>query len=996
MMIKTLLFTLSLSPILAGSLNTALAADPVVDIAKESAEKWSKLMNLINREIQTIKGNKYTGPELKHRLFELYSEKIKLIKEKENLNLLKADPKSVATNGKESFFKASHEQYLTAQKFALGLMADYPKYDRTNEIYYALAINSRDYGTGNDTEQFLKLSIHFSKEGSKTMYNAKTSLAEFYYNNKKYHDAITYYTDVLKTNNDEWYGKHLYNASWCYLKERNFKRGLELIKEAFETTKNKKYVSMREQIFNAIGIFFVQADATREGIDFFEKNITPSSPSLLMLAQSSMNKNNFSLTEEVLRAALKDTQKRKDANGEMKVRLAQLDIYRESKQDNLYFETSNSILELSKKNKLDADDIFLATNKIKEVAGFMQTNLVKDKTKDDVQFSKDDFKKIIRYFDILSSLDKKNKNQYRYYQGETALSTHDFPLALKFYVRAIMNSKITKDNSEVTRKSLDALLATIELAKLKKPLEDEYTIFAFKNFVLFYPTSDKSQTIYQKLFSKYFEQHKIKKSLNVLLVYRMNYKADVAIHREMLTQILETYIKEKKTDKLAYWISKIEKGYLSFNQEYIQNSIAILGGLLFDQYQAMEKLGNIKEAMKGYESIYDSKQYPKRIKAEAAYAIATIHQEQNKAKDSYAWLKKSLEFYDNKDLIKITPSLLVLAKGYRLLQNFDLSSELANTVSKRFCEQEFSDKNSFYELALGNSSIEDSEAKKLIRLEDEYKNCKVDKKFVEKTQIDNFERLILNDQMNEIKIYFEAHSDNEKLSRQMGRYLKYKFWQAPASMKEKMKNDINAMNDATPALNLKGMFFQYDRVIEFRSKVKNFKFLFTQLPKFDDEKYNSEMEQYFNIIAELNKEAVALSKESSPQEIILIREVLSYPYYSLINSIDSFIPQGVDSNYLAGFKQGMRQIIESLNAKGLQVDKEKTAYLEKNNFFFEIQKYDKFRDIEGRRREISSTDNKKSESEEQKKLQLELRENLNFHSAIIFSNTLDLSKGLRK
>lgn len=62
-------------------------------------------MVLIDSEIKTIKGNKYSGRELKHRMFELYSEKIKLIKEKENLNLIKADAATVLKNKKESFFK---------------------------------------------------------------------------------------------------------------------------------------------------------------------------------------------------------------------------------------------------------------------------------------------------------------------------------------------------------------------------------------------------------------------------------------------------------------------------------------------------------------------------------------------------------------------------------------------------------------------------------------------------------------------------------------------------------------------------------------------------------------------------------------------------------------------------------------------------------------------------------------------------------------------------
>ncbi len=955
---KLILLTILLLANISHSQDKAPTTTPGFD-----QERWKKLMVLIDSEIKTIKGNRYSGPELKHRLFELYSEKIKLIKEKENLNLLKADAQVVLKNGKESFFKSSQEQYKTAQSYALSIVAQYPKYQRIAEIYYALAINSRDYGTAQDTERFLKLAIANSVGESKTLYNAKTALAEYYYNNKRYHEAVAYYSDVLKNSDDEWYGKHLYNAGWCHLKERNFKKALELIKLSFETTKNKKYVSMKEQVFNAIGIFFVQADATYEGVEFFEANANPSAPHLLGLALSSMNKNNFSITDEVLKSALKDTRKRKDANGEMKVRLTQLDVYRESKKDEQYFETANSILELHKKNKLDTEDLFMAQNKIKEVAGFMQINLVKDKTKDPVVYNKDEYKKIMRYFDILASLDRPNKRLYRYYQGETALSAQEYPVALKYYVRAVMNAKITKDKTEVTRKSLDAMLATIELAKLPKAKEDEYTIFAFKNFVIFYPQSDKSQAIYQKLFNKYFELNRIKKAVNILMAYKFYYKGDEKIHREMLTQILDSYIKEKNTDKLAFWIGKIEKGYLNFSKDYIENSIAVLGGLLFDKYQALEKKGQIKEAMKGYESIYDSKQYPRRTKAEAAYAISALSLEQNKAKDSYKWLKKSLELYEDKDLIKVTGSLFVLAKGYRLLQNFETSNEVALMVAKRFCKDIYKNKEDFYQLINENIIVHKMNISALLNAESEFKKCDLSEKLITRTQTENMERLIFADKYKDSVAYFKANATNASLAKMMEKYLKYKFYQNPESVKKDMA-------DLQSILDLSATTTQYQYVLEFTKKVEEMKFVFTEEEKFNEDKFNSELEQYFAMIGELNNEAIALSKQSGPEEVIMIRNVLGKPYFSLVKAVRSYIPKGVDDKYLEGFKQGMRQITESLLSKGLQVDREKMVFLEKNNYFFEVQKND-----------IVGVEKKNS-----------LEKALNFHSAILFSNTLDIGK----
>jgi hypothetical protein len=961
---KLMFTTLTLVSLMNSNVAHAEAVKPVeTPTAMMDLERWKKLMTLIDSEIKTIKGNKYSGPDLKHRLFELYSEKIKLIKEKENLNLLKADPKTVISQGKDSFFKASKDQYKTAQSYALTIIAQYPKYNRISDIYYALAINSRDYGTAEETEVFLKKSIANSKVDSKTMFNAKTALAEYYYNNKRYHDAISYYGDVLKNTEDEWYGKHLYNAGWCHLKERNFKRALDLIKISFETTKNKKYVSMREQVIAAIGIFYVQADATYDGIEFFEKNTNPSSTNLIGLAQSSMNKNNFSVTDDVLKAALRDTKKRKDPNSEMKVRLAQLDIYRESKKDELYFDTANNILDLYKKNKLDKDDVFTAQNKIKEVAGFMQINLIKDKTKDVAEYNKEDYKKIIRYFDILSVLDHQNKNQYRYYQGETALSAQDYHTALKYYVRSIMNSKMNKDKGEITKKSLEAMLSTLELAKLPKAKMDEYTVFAFKNYLLFYPQSDKSQAIYQKLFNKYFEAGKVNKAVNVLLVYKYFYKGDEAIHREMLTQILDSYIKQKNTDKLAFWINKIEKGYLHFSADYVQNSIAVLGGLLFDKYQALEKKGQIKEAMQGYESIYDSKQYPKRTKAEAAYAIAALSVEQNKVKDSNKWLKRSLELYDDRDLIKITPSLLVMARGYRLLQNFELSTEVAALVSRKFCKDLFKNKDDFYELISENAVIHETNISNLIKYEDEFKKCDLGEKLIVRTQNENLERLIAADKLKDSVTYFKSISATAPAQRMMSKYLKYKYYQAP----EKHQKDIEGLKDNSD-LQLATVLEQHGYVNEFIKKVQDMKFVFTSEVKFNEDKYNSELEQYFSMITELNTEAVTLSKNSSPEEVIMLRNVLAKPYFSLGKAVQNYIPQGVDNAYLQGFKQGMRQIIESLNAKGLQVDREKVAFLEKNNYFFEVQK-----------NVMLDSD---SETIEKK---------LNYHSAILFSSTLDIT-----
>ncbi len=161
----------------------------------------------------------------------------------------------------------------------------------------------------------------------------------------------------------------------------------------------------------------------------------------------------------------------------------------------------------------------------------------------------------------------------------------------------------------------------------------------------------------------------------------------------------------------------------------------------------------------------------------------------------------------------------------------------------------------------------------------------------------------------------------------------------------------------------------YDQIKTFNEKLKTFSVNFSHMEKFDAAVFNSELEQYLSMVNEFTKEATLISKDSTPEEIIISRENLNSPIKMLQNAINAYDPKGVDIKYLQGFKAGMRQVSESLSAKVSQLDREKSQFLEKNNYFFEIQKHVTF---------VKA----KEMSEEQL---------LSNHSAILFTNTLDIS-----
>lgn len=955
----TLLILLIIVITFSSHLN-AQTADP----SGSSGKKWESLMALINQEIQTIKSTKASGPELKHRLFELYSEKIKLIKEKENAIFLKADPKRVTEKGKDHFFKLSLEQYQVAQNFGLNIIKDYPKYEKNNEIYYALAVNSRDFGTGKETEKFLLLSLKAGTQNAKIAYNAKVGLAEFNYNEKKYHDANLYYEDVLKVTTDEWYSKHLYNSAWCHLKERSFKKALELIKEAFKTASAKQNEGMKAQIINAIGIFYVQADAALEGVDFYLKNANPPSNFLFSLAKSSRSKNDFALTDSIFKSALDNSIKEKNSDQEMKIRLELLELYREHKKTDLFIAASAEIAEIHKKKSIGADNVLLISNKIKELAGFMQINLVKDKLQEKVTYVKEDYNKVIKLFNILANLDKENKALYRYYQGETSFSVQDFKSANNYYIRSILITKKTKKVNPQTVKTIDSLLISIEQAKLPKKAEDRWNIFALKNYIIFYPQSDRSQKIYQKLFSKYITLKQYKRAANILLVYNNQYPADETIHKEMLTQILDAYIKLKNTEQLTTWVNIIDKGFLHFPNDFIQKSIVVLGALLFENYQSLEKENKLKEARVGYETIFDSKFYPVKIKSEAAYAMASVYLQENKSKESLKWFKKSLEIYPHKDLLKTTFNIYSLAQGHRLLQHIDNSSEIAELTMRKFCSEEFLKKDEFYELIISNAILADESISDIVKLEKEYAKCKITEEKLELVQTEILSMLITNDQFKNIIKFINDRKLNAKSIKMANNYLQFKFWRDQKLHLEMIKE----LADKKPELNLTKTLAEYDELVAFKEKVSSLKFVFTAEEKFNDEKFNNELEQYLAIVTELTNDAIKLAKNSPPEVVIELQNVITAPYKALQMAISEYRPKGVDNNYLKGFNQGMRQISESLAAKVAQFDRDKVIFFDKNHFFFQVNNR-------------ATLGNEK----------MNVEQTLDFHSAVMHSQTVELN-----
>lgn len=269
---KTLLIALLYSSI-------AIAAQPKVN---PQQVRWNKLMTLVNQEMKILESAKRKGTEIKYRMLELHSEKLKLIHEKNNLEFMVKATAAKTGKDKESFFGETRAYYQFTKDFGNKILKDHPHNTRKAEVLFAMALNSRDYGKDNITERYLLDVIGMVKDPHHSLrHHAETALADFYYNEKRFPDAIHYYERVIKKTEDDWMTKHLFNLSWCYLKNREFNKAIDTIKKSYFESKNPVYVNIKDQVLENIGSFYVYAGRPMDGLDFYLSNEKDPIPSLI-------------------------------------------------------------------------------------------------------------------------------------------------------------------------------------------------------------------------------------------------------------------------------------------------------------------------------------------------------------------------------------------------------------------------------------------------------------------------------------------------------------------------------------------------------------------------------------------------------------------------------------------------------------------------------------------------------------------------------------------
>lgn len=905
------------------SISTAWANAP-----KKS--RWDELMSLVNEEMKILENARRKGPELKYRMLELHSEKLKLLHEKNNRDFMEKSKVSNMSKQKESFFGETRAYYSMTKEFGLKLLKESPETRRRAEVLFAMALNSRDYGRDNITEKYLLETISLIKDPHHSLrHHAETALADFYYNEKRYPEAIQLYERVIKKSQDEWLPKHFYNVSWCYLKNRDFDKAIKSIREAYSLSKNKIYVNIKDQVLENIGSFYVYAGRPMEGLDFYLDNEKDPIPYLMPMAKKTSEKGHEKETEKILGAAQKLVDKNDWFQYQEELFHSYLDFYNHYKRFADHEETSKKMVayykqadaadpELKKLLKTDLREDTI--DKMRTLAGFLQVKLSKDMKEDGGSYKDSELNIVLSYFNHLIALDPRRKVEYLYYRGETYYSVRRFIDSAPAYVEAVNEAKHVK-NEELTRKSLNSLLALTAMEVLEKELNKKYLIFAYSEHTAIWPRDEKSEKIYPKLFEIYRDSKNDDKATDVVRAYNKAYPEHLSHQQELMTKVLDMYIDKKDTKKLAASIHEFKGGFLSFSRATIEKTEITLGNMLFLEYQDLAKKGDKLAAAKGFESIYENKLYTDKVKFQSAFFAAMTYLELGETESSFKWQTQAFSKMTAEEKLSKRDEQLKMTERIYKLQDFSTAFKASQFFLDKFCHLKDDIQNRFYEVGVMTALVDENTegAENLIR---QYSDClkKPESKKIALTQLYGFYEK--EGDFRRLRLHVHRYPSDEFTNNYRFTLQKWYWEKTDLNLKELIRAEFRTLKHPETLAWLKEMD-EYARAQKTMAELGRDQIW--DRPVFDGDAYNQALEGHLLKVQQFKQSYQHLTSSTQVDLAILSTRMFSQLYLQLGEKISTIHPRGMDQAIFKDFNAAMKQV----GGQFLQVSRQFDKQLEK-------------------------------------------------------------------
>ena len=686
---------------------------------------------------------------ISYRLFELYSERLQLLRRIENQKLFKGITK------RDKAYAESNRLFDQTQAFGQHYLTKYKKSRYIPDVYIRLASNI--IHVKNDLLSYEAVIKGYLKEALKRSgdldlkHQAKVTLGELDYNLERFKEAAKHYKVVIRDTKDPGYTRHLLNYSWCLFKLNKYSQAISLAKKSFFTAKKypRKYDDTRERVGNALNYFYTYNKQPETAITFhgthFPSNIATNAVRVVNLSLSRISSSVALRAEKKARSYCT-----KLADVECLYRLSQLklDILKTNKNYTSHYKTAQA-LEVEYKKLTKEEKEFLETetldiiNNIGDTTTFIQQVAYKGKYSINND-KKQTYKVLIKNYDVLTTLKPEMKFEYSYLQGEISYKEKYYNKAAGFYQKSYkgINKKTKKEFKD---KVLNSMLA---LANEKELKNDKFFEYASKQYIKNYPKADNSIKIYEALFNFFFTKNRIKSAEGLVKKYNSRIPSKLESQQEMQKTITNYYIKKKDTKKFLGLIASYEKGYLSFSQEFITKNKTILGSLAFETAKKLESEGDIVNAMIEYEKIFNNKYFPNDIRYDAAFNLGINKLKKQETDAAFNWIKSVVEKDSKKNIQSKLDSILTAAQELYLLQKLSFSKTLYGFISQNYCLDAKTYPSHFPQIQELNLATNDYQSFQVNQAR--AKKCKISPEHQKNATLSYIENIVLNNRADQL------------------------------------------------------------------------------------------------------------------------------------------------------------------------------------------------------------------------------------------------------
>lgn len=674
------------------------------------ASQTKSIVMILDAEINTIERMvlKRKDAKLYHRLIELYTEKAEKSRELENKLFFDA----IKTNSsleKDSFFKDSLSYATKSIEVGKSLISLHKNYKDLGDVYLTLAFNCRDYLKDCNPENYYLQALTYFKNIEHKRNIVEGSLADYYYNVKKYDQAINLYEKLTKIENSDLWNKYAYNYAWCLLKKEKKKEALDLIKKIYFKAKDDKKVELISLLQQQLPIFFYQSREFDHALEFFQAEYSNFPTPAFKLGQSIYKKGEYKLGEKYL---LKTLETKVEDNKKIEGYLILVDLYKQTHEYDKLLNILSTLVNFHKQkifNGFNLDE----TNELLLAIVDIKNELLR---RDDEHTKLKLANSISTIYQTLIYFDPTKTDEYSFYSGEIYYSINQKLKSMNFYESCLKHTSVDK----YANLCMESIFALDKEGFYKKDLNRlEQVLITYSKLKL----NKYLSLVIKRLFAIYSEQKEYIKKREAYALYLGHFTQDLPILTEMSKEIVQDAIQIKELETLELIAHKIQIDELKLTPNLKDNYWMFLGNFYLE-YIAK----NPDQALAFAERILKLPFVPSDIKLKASFNMALGFHKKSNAQDTITWLKpifKESEFFN-------AQKEYFLTFIDEFFNNYDLESfnQYSHLVASNICtlkdgKVEFYTKlKKYYEMNLDQTSLGQLEDIKS-KCQFEYKDNKV-------------------------------------------------------------------------------------------------------------------------------------------------------------------------------------------------------------------------------------------------------------------------------